>query len=142
MNYINHDEHVIAKSATFLCYHLNNLLGRDSSYNEYPEFYPSASRNDFHTPCTKFTNLFYCGINWERLSDKKGRHDDMFEQLDQAGFMKLYGPRSFEGKKLWDGFKSYRGEIPFDGISVIEKINDCGIHGLSHIRLSRKAFYS
>ena len=127
LNYATHDDHVMAKSATLLRHHLNNLLGRDRTYRDYPEFYPSVSSRDAKKPCTQFPHLFYCGINWERLSDAKGRYDDLLSLLDNKGTVCLYGPEEFNGKKLWAGFKSYKGEIPFDGTSILDRIHDCGI---------------
>ena len=39
----------------------------------------------------------------------------------------IFGPTKFGNIIPWKGFKSYNGEIRFDGISVIEKIRECGI---------------
>ena len=66
-------------------------------------------------------NLFYIGINWEALG-KKTRHQEIFEQLDSENILDIYGPQIFRGVRVWDGYKSYRGEIPFDGESVLKEI--------------------
>lgn len=71
--------------------------------------------------------LFYTGINWEKLGKGKSRHQALLELLDETGDLKIYGPRSLYGVKLWDDFKSYIGPLPFDGISVVKEIADAGI---------------
>jgi hypothetical protein len=72
--------------------------------------------------------LFYCGINWEKCTAKRGRHHDLFKTLDELGMMRIYGPKVFQGVRPWDGYKSYEGEIPFDGgVSMVKAINNCGI---------------
>lgn len=127
VNYLSHDAYAIAATATVLRYHLNNMLGRDLLFNDYPEFYPSVSRYDSLAPCKEFSRIFYCGINWERIIDPKGRHDDLLSGLDTKNIIAIYGPKRLEGNLLWKGFKNYRSEIPFDGISIIKYIHECGI---------------
>lgn len=71
-------------------------------------------------------NVFYTGINWERVGKPRGRHQGILEALDRQGRLELYGPEVVSGVKVWDGFKGYRGELPFDGTSVIEKAAAAG----------------
>ena len=71
-------------------------------------------------------DIFYCGINWEKLSGKPGRHDAVLRGLDKAGKLALYGPEKVQGVNVWEGYKSYRGSLPFDGRTVIEKIAEAG----------------
>jgi hypothetical protein len=71
--------------------------------------------------------LFYLGINWERITDNKGRHDNLLKLLDETGELRIYGPRVFQGVNVWDGYKSYMGPLPFDGVSVIRLIHKAGI---------------
>jgi hypothetical protein len=77
------------------------------------------------TPKSNY-RVFYCGINWERISGKKGRHDEVLKSLDGLGSIDIYGPRTLQGKPVWDGFKGYCEPLPFDGRTVIEKIADSG----------------
>lgn len=71
--------------------------------------------------------LFYIGINFERALANM-RYGALLGDLDKTGQLEIYGPRKVYGKRnLWAGFKSYRGEIPFDGHSVIEKISQAGV---------------
>jgi hypothetical protein len=50
--------------------------------------------------------IFYCGINWERLSKPKGRHHEFLARLDTTGMLKIYGPDIFLGVNVWEGYKS------------------------------------
>ena len=71
--------------------------------------------------------LFYVGINFER-SLANMRYGELLYELDRSGKLEIYGPQKVYGKKnLWAGFRSYRGEIPFDGHSIISKINRAGV---------------
>jgi len=70
--------------------------------------------------------VLYCGINWEKLTNKPARHDAVLRELDKQGVLDVYGPREIRGVKLWDGYKGYKGSLPFDGRTIIEKIADAG----------------
>jgi hypothetical protein len=71
--------------------------------------------------------LFYVGINWEALRDGISRHQEVLKKLDKTGLLRIYGPRKFQGIKVWAGYESYIDEIPFDGISMIDEISKAGI---------------
>lgn len=71
--------------------------------------------------------MFYIGMNWERMNAAKGRHHELLTKLDRMGALKIFGPKSFQGRQVWAGFKSYVGPLPFDGRSIIEEINKAGI---------------
>lgn len=73
------------------------------------------------------SRLFYIGINWERIGRPKGRFHDALIMLDQNELVDIYGPEKMQGVAPWEGFDSYRGELPFDGISVRNAINKSGI---------------
>ena len=70
--------------------------------------------------------VFYCGINWEKLTNKPARHDAVLRELDKQGVLDVYGPTEIRGIKLWDGYKGYHGSLPFDGRTIIGKIADAG----------------
>ena len=80
----------------------------------------SAQRNE--TP-----SAFYAGINWNKLSGRLGRHHELFKMLDEENILDIYGPRKISHVVPWKGFKSYRGEIPFDGKSILRKARESGI---------------
>lgn len=71
--------------------------------------------------------LIYIGINWEAMGGGKSRHQDVLKALDLTGDLRIYGPKVFQGVKVWAGYESYVNEIPFDGVSVLKEISKCGI---------------
>lgn len=71
--------------------------------------------------------LFYIGINWERIGRPKGRYHDLLVRLDARELINIYGPEQIHGVAPWAGFKTYSGELPFDGVSVTRAINNCGV---------------
>lgn len=70
--------------------------------------------------------LFYIGINWERMANTKGRHQSLLTLLDKADVSSIHGPREIDGIAPWAGFKTYQGDVPFDGWSVVEAISAAG----------------
>jgi hypothetical protein len=73
------------------------------------------------------SRLFYIGINWERVGRPRGRFHECLLLLDKLSLLDIYGPEVIMGVATWAGFKSYRGELPFDGVSVKNAINRSGI---------------
>ena len=75
----------------------------------------------------KERKLFYIGINFERALANM-RYGELLKELDKSGRLEIYGPRKVYGRtNLWSGFRSYCGEIPFDGSSIMKKINQAGV---------------
>lgn len=72
-------------------------------------------------------SAFYTGINWNKLSGRLGRHHEFFKILDDENILDIYGPRKVSHIVPWKGFKSYRGEIPFDGKTILRKARESGI---------------
>jgi len=87
---------------------------------------------------------FYAGINWTKLSGRPGRHHEFFKLLDNRNVLDLYGPRKIGQVTPWKGFASYRGEIPFDGKSLLLKARESGISLVlsSHQHLSEEMISS
>jgi len=71
--------------------------------------------------------LFYCGINWERINNARGRFHDLLVQLDATSFMSIYGPEVFQGVRPWEAIAPIAGSIPFDGRSTVDRIADGGV---------------
>ncbi|MHC1724269.1 MAG: glycosyltransferase [Aminipila sp.] len=81
-------------------------------------------------PKQKKPIMFYCGMNWEVMFKGPGRHEGLFKLLDNTKKIEFYGPERVDawgGLKPWDGYRCYKGMIPFDGFSIIERINECGV---------------
>lgn len=89
----------------------------------------SSVPKDYIVPSRKQKErkLFYVGVNFERAL-RNMRYGELLKELDGTGILEIYGPRKVYGKvNLWSGFDSYKGEIPFDGHTIIEKINQAGV---------------
>lgn len=80
-----------------------------------------------HEPSLGEGKLFYAGINWEAINGGKSRHQEVLKRLDGTGLLRIYGPRVFQGVKVWDGYRSYVREVPFDGVSMLDEISRAGI---------------
>ena len=78
-------------------------------------------------PRNELPRAFYAGINWSKLSGRPGRHHEFFKYLDKKDLLDLYGPKKVSHVIPWKGFDSYRGEIPFDGKSLLLKARESGI---------------
>jgi len=81
-------------------------------------FYTSCHQSIYQTPCLDNSQLVYVGTNWDG-----SRFQELFQHLDTKEYMEIYGPSD-----AWRYLKkSYKGSIPFDGISVIKTLNKAGI---------------
>lgn len=88
---------------------------------------------------TATNHVFYAGIGWDRNAAGLQRHEEVFRALEERGVLEIYGPKKIaNGLSPWDGFKSYKGELPFDGSALISKINHVkfalALSSLSHLR--------
>ena len=92
-----------------------------------PTLYHSVPAPHLEPTIDGDARLFYVGINWERITGQKGRHHDLLERLDEADLIDIYGPEEFQGVEPWEGFRNYRGSIPFDGRSILTDINRAGV---------------
>lgn len=124
---LSHDDY-LSCSSSGADRHLMRLI-YSNPYKLPPEFkfYHSISSPIYRPEPRTDRKLFYCGINWERINNKKGRHGDLLKFLDSKGLIDIYGPEKLQNKKVWDGYQGYKSELPFDGVSVVEKIHDSGI---------------
>jgi|KBSMisStandDraft_5_1062788.scaffolds.fasta_scaffold32517_3 hypothetical protein len=93
-------------------------------------FFQSCSRNALLAPRAPGEGgaasgkLFYCGVNWEAISDKAGRAQGLLEILQERGLADFYGPQTVLNVNVWAAFSSYRGEIPFDGTSMFPAMHE------------------
>ena len=70
--------------------------------------------------------VFYCGVNWERGIDKAGRAQGLLDILQELDIADFYGPNKLESISPWEGFRSYKGEVPFDGVSMTRVMRQYG----------------
>jgi len=115
---------------------------RDCQYS-LSRWAPHHGELSMHATCQIFDDLpsidlaefrvFYIGANWERAAkannpQAKIRHEGLLERLDRTGDFEFYGVREQMGVFLWEGFRHYRGELPFDaGKSIVEACNKAGV---------------
>lgn len=97
------------------------------------EMFPSCSRKALISPRILAENglvssqkILYCGVNWERGIDRAGRAQGLLDILQEKKVADFFGPNKLEGINPWEGFTSYKGEIPFDGISLSRTMQDYG----------------
>ena len=148
-NLLSHDDFISCSSLADL--HLEKIIRLESSNRQSPSKLMPPHENHLrsneengqatlplklfhslystvHKPSTGKHRVFYIGINWEALDGaKKHRHQDLLKKLDDKDVLSIYGPRKFLGQNVWKGYESYVDEIPFDGMSVVNKISENGI---------------
>lgn len=112
--------------------HISDILGEEFVDSDLA-LYPSCSSkamvapsNDMNGAIESFKKIFYCGVNWERGIDRKGRAQGLLEILQDKKAADFYGPEKLDGISPWEGYSSYKGEIPFDGVSMIETMSRYG----------------
>ncbi|MBC8131298.1 MAG: hypothetical protein H7Y08_13365, partial [Rhizobiaceae bacterium] len=109
--------------------HAVNLLdgARSATAGPFPFLFHSPPEPYFAPKISSDSRLFSVGSKWERINSERGRHQDLLERLDAEGLIDIYGPRKFLGVEPWRGFATYRGELPFDGKSVVQAVHKSGI---------------
>lgn len=69
-------------------------------------------------PQTSAPRLFYAGTNWDGP-----RFGELFAKLDAEPYVDIYGPQA-----AWSHIgQSYRGTLPFDGVSILTALNAAGV---------------
>jgi len=102
--------------------HVDRWLG-DRVYNTPKKyfiapFFTSCNRTEYQQPDLQSPRLMYVGSNWDGERFKK-----LFCSLDSQPWLDVYGSESG-----WSYLnRSYRGTLPFDGISVLKALNQAGV---------------
>ena len=110
--------------------HIRNVVGKEWRESSL-EMFPSCARGELLAPRLQADTqtagkIFYCGVNWERGIDRAGRAQGLLDILQEKQAADFYGPDKLEGISPWEGFTSYRGEIPFDGVSMSRTMHEYG----------------
>ncbi len=80
-------------------------------------FYTSCPATSYQPPDLAHPCLAYLGSNWDG-----DRFRELFAALDQQPFMRVYG-----APQGWTYLtQSYRGSLPYDGVSVLQTLNQAG----------------
>ncbi len=125
-NLLSHDD-FLSCSSPAADDQIRRLIARDPTRDE-ARFTMYHSLSEPVLPPTKGEGkLFYSGINWDRLGKGKSRHQSVLDELDLTGLLRIYGPRVLRGVRVWEGYDSYQGSLPFDGVTTIREIHRAGI---------------
>ncbi|WP_298332077.1 glycosyltransferase [Asticcacaulis sp.] len=92
--------------------------------------YPSSPAWALEPTLNPDSQLFYIGSNWDGK-----RYPHLLKRLAAAGVLALHGRRD-RWAHMADAFT---GEVPFDGRSVIEKANACGLGLALHLPVHAQA---
>lgn len=125
-NILSHDDFLSCGSAA-ADDHVRRLLAHDPTRDDIQFTMYHTLAEPIIAPSLGDMKVFYAGINWERLGKKASRHQELLDLLDKTGELRIYGPEKLMGVKVWDGYKSYQGQIPFDGTSMVREIARAGI---------------
>lgn len=112
--------------------HIKNVVGSEWTDSQL-EMFPACSQRELVPPKSLDQSgtetshkVFYCGVNWERGIDRAGRAQGLLDILQEKEAADFYGPNKLEGISPWEGFSSYKGEIPFDGVSMTKVMRQYG----------------
>jgi hypothetical protein len=91
-------------------------------------WYTSSHIVPYSPPQMAAPRLLYAGTNWDGP-----RFGELFAKLDAEPYVDIYGPPA-----AWSHTKhSYRGTLPFDGVSILNTLNKAGVglclHRKEHI---------
>ncbi len=110
---------------------LQDLLYNTSKKTVIAPFYPSCNETPYQPPDLQNPRLVYLGTNWDGL-----RFQDLFSKLELEEYVEIYGKKSG-----WQHLTSaYKGELPFDGMSVLNTLNKAGVglclHSNEHCKVA------
>lgn len=129
-NYLMNDDYLIYDAGGMSNHLKSILINKPRNIDEASCFVGSFPGSVVKQPHLENPKLFYCGMNWEKVLNKSNRHEGLFKLLDETDKVCFYGPEEVEawgGIRPWEGYNCYKGEIPFDGFSILDEINKCGI---------------
>ncbi len=87
---------------------------------------PTVHRTDFKAQLPQ--KLFYPGGDVSDNTRSANKYKEVFIKLDQTGYFEVYG-----SPERWSHTpKSFRGSIPFDGVSMLKINNKAGITLIFH----------
>lgn len=129
-NYLMNDDYLIYDNGG-MTDHLKCILkNRERNITEASMLVASCPKSFMLEPDLSDPIMFYCGMNWETVVHNTSRHEGLFKLLDSTGKVRFFGPevnKAWGGIRPWAGYKSYKGQIPFDGYSLINEVHRCGV---------------
>jgi Glycosyltransferase like family 2 len=81
-------------------------------------WYTTSHLVPYSPPELDAPRLLYAGTNWDGP-----RFGELFAGLDAEPYLDIYGPQT-----AWSHIQhSYRGTLPFDGVSILDALNKAGV---------------
>ncbi len=109
---------------------LLRLIGPDGPRRVVGEIQTSVNQGPYRPANHCRPRLVYAGVNWDGH-----RHGDLFARLDGVEWLDIYGP-----PEAWTHTPgSFRGMLPFDGVSVIDALRAAGAGLCLHSNMHRRA---
>jgi hypothetical protein len=97
---------------------LKDILYLTSKEHFIAPWFTSTHHVPYRSPQFASPRLLYTGTNWDGP-----RYGTLLERLDSEPYLDVYGPQA-----AWSHLKhSYRGSLPFDGVSILNALNDAGV---------------
>lgn len=131
-NYLMNDDYLIYDKGSMYAHLQTMLMESPRDLKNASVLMGSFPKSAIMKPNLDDPKLFYCGMNWDVLLDKKGRNESVMKMLDDAEVIKIFGPNDKTNPAWgeihpWGGYKCYQYPIPFDGFSLVNELNKCGI---------------
>ncbi|AFY75129.1 glycosyl transferase [Synechococcus sp. PCC 7502] len=115
-NILSYDAYLVSSSQIEQWLELQLLKKDNEKKYFFTPFFTSCNATEYVIPNIQEPNLAYMGTNWDGK-----RFKQLFKQLDRKAYMEIYGSK-------WDYLKkSFRGTLPFDGVSVLNKLRLAGV---------------
>lgn len=129
-NYLMNDDYLTYDAGGMRNHLMTMLMNKPRSIASASMLTASLPESCMLEPRLQNPKLFYCGMNWDKLVNNQNRHENLFKLLDETEKVKFFGPdimKNWGGMRPWDGYKCYQYPIPWDGFSILQEINGCGI---------------
>jgi hypothetical protein len=129
-NYIMNDDYLIYDSGGMSNHLKSMLMNCPRNVDQASMLTASFPASAMLEPKLDNPTMFYCGMNWEKVTKSPARHGGLFKLLDRTGKIKFFGPDknpAWGNIEPWGGYKCYQYPIPFDGFSILKEINECGV---------------
>lgn len=129
-NYLMNDDYLIYDTGGMSNHLKTILMNKPRSIEKASMLTTSFPESSMLDPKLEDPKMFYCGMNWDKLVNHQTRHEGLFKLLDETGNIKFFGPdvvKSWGGMRPWEGYRCYQYPIPWDGFSILNEINTCGV---------------
>lgn len=129
-NYLMNDDYLTYDMGGMRNHLMTMLMNKPRSIENTSMLTASFPESCMLEPKLDNPKMFYCGMNWDKLVNHQNRHEGLFKLLDETGNVKFFGPdvmKNWGGMRPWEGYRCYQYPIPWDGFSILDEINKCGI---------------